>query len=304
MGQANRTAAFAHARGQLLAAAYRCAAGEAASASARTILQGRLALRPGAVDLAADAVARAATRSLLSRGWRPAELHQFGAKRLDPLATSYLRDCLAGASQFVSDRSWRAELAALGASPWWTPDKAHLTQWAAIHGCRRAETVAVVVDVLALLEFLPRTQDRRLDSPIGRELLPGTLVPDERIAAKITALLVRAASSDYPSEAAACAAKARELVGRYATVPSEPEARAGGTPRWTLQDPRATARALRAQVRAGFTTGRAVAGEPLRYAAAFEDELEHLAGALVEQAMRTLPARRLRSGRPYLPAAG
>jgi hypothetical protein len=166
---------------------------------------------------AADALARDSARAALTHGWTPAALHRFAQRRLDPAAMTYLTDALAAAGQVSLAPPWHAELAEVGASVWWSVTAPHLTQWSARHGHKRFETMRIVIDVLALLCHVPRTDAPLPGSPQRLHLEAGALVRDRRIAAKIDALHARSAASSYPEEAQACAAKAQQLLIRHAT---------------------------------------------------------------------------------------
>jgi Protein of unknown function (DUF2786) len=223
------------------------------------LVDGRLALRPHTVDLAADAAIREAAHTVLTHGWQPVEVHTFGARRLDAVALSYLVDALVAAAQWSPGAPWFAELSALRARVWWTAGQPHLGQWAARHGQRRLDAVRTAVDVLALLTYLPRTDSPQPNTPAPPAVAPEALVRDERIVARIDALLARAGRSDYPDEAVACASKAQELMVRYATgpLPASGMAAADGVAaalrRLCAENPLLVARTLlaRARLRAG-----------------------------------------------------
>jgi hypothetical protein len=215
-----RTESFAEATRLLRTAALARAIDEPGSARLTPLLQGRLALRPHTVDLAADAAVREATHTVLTHGWKPAEVHTFAARRLDPAALTYLVDALAATAQWSAGVPWLAELAALRARVWWTAAEPHLGQWAARHEHRRFDAIRIAVDVLALLSYLPRTDRPQPGTPPPLAIAPEALVQDERIIGRIDALLARAGSSNFPDEALACASKAQELMLRYASAPA------------------------------------------------------------------------------------
>jgi Protein of unknown function (DUF2786) len=183
------------------------------------LLHGRFALRPHTVDLAVDATVRDAAHELLTHGWTPAEMHAFAAKRLDPVALTFLVDALAGTAKWTVGAPWLAQLRTLSAVIWWSSAEPHVRQWSARHDRGRAETLRVVVDVLALLAYVPRTDAPQPGMPAAVDLPPDAVVDDERLAGRIDALLTRAGRTDFAEEARACAAKAQELLLRYAARP-------------------------------------------------------------------------------------
>jgi hypothetical protein len=256
------------------------------------LLRGRLALRAHTVDLALDALSRDAVHLLLTHGWSPAELHAFARRRLDPAAMSYLLDALAAAAQVTVAAPWRAELAQLGAHVWWSVGRSHTAQWAARHGHKRVEAIRVGVEVLALLCHIPRTESPVPGAPSPLPLEPGTLVHDKRIAAKIDALLARAGDSSFPEEAAACAAKAQELMVRYATVPDI----AAGAPvsatasaaieQLLTEGPAVVAKTIFSGMRLGLS----LLTDPRRLATTVGAEMAHLVQKLATSLPSVVPA--------------
>jgi hypothetical protein len=204
------------------------------------LLHGRFALRPHTVDLAVDAAVREAAHELLTHGWTPAQLHAFAAKRLDPLAVTYLVDALAGTAQWTVAAPWLTQLRELSAAIWWSSAQPHVRQWSARHGRGRAETLRVVVDVLALLAYVPRTDGPQPGMPAPLALPADAVVEDERVAGRIDALLARAGRTEYAAEAQACAARAQDLLLRHATAPE--------VHRRVLADPRRLVAAVGAEV--------------------------------------------------------
>jgi hypothetical protein len=204
------------------------------------LLRGHFALRPHTVDRAVDAAVREAAHDLLTRGWRPAEVVRFAASRLDPAACSFLLDALAGTAQWTAVPPWLAELQAAGARVWWSSARPHVTQWAERHAASRAETLRVAVDALAVLAYVPRTDAVQPGMPGPVPLAPGTVVADEKVAGRVDALLARAIATDHPEEGRAAAAKAQELLLRYASAPA---VRRSG-----LRSPRHLAAAVAAEV--------------------------------------------------------
>jgi hypothetical protein len=181
------------------------------------LLEGRFALRPHAVDRAVDATVREAAHDLLTRGWRPTEVVRFAARRLDPAARSFLLDALAATAQWTAGPPWLAELRATGARVWWSSARPHVTQWAERHAAGRAETLRVVVDALAVLAYVPRTDAAQPGMPPPVPVAADTVVADEKLARRVDALLARAVDTDYPAEGRAAAARAQALLVRHAS---------------------------------------------------------------------------------------
>ena len=107
------------------------------------LLQGRLALRARTVDVAVDTAVSDAARALLAQGWTADEIHAHGARRLDRTELEFVVDSLATSAR---------------------PDGSYVGRWAARHRRTRGDAVRAAVKVLALLSYVPATDQR----PYGR----------------------------------------------------------------------------------------------------------------------------------------
>jgi len=260
------------------------------------LLRGRLALRAHTVDLAVDALTRETAQVLLTHGWTPSELAEFAGRRLDPLSQKYLLDAIAAATHVTVAPPWAGELPGLGVEMWWSVSQPHLAQWSARHRVKRVESIAAAVEVLALLLHVPRTDEPMPGAPEPLEIEPGSLVHDPRMAAKIDALLARAADTSFPEEARSCAAKAQELMVRYATVPdvalSGPitMVATAALEQLVAEGPAVVAKTLFA----GLRRGAAILVDPRRLASSVGDEVVHLFQRLAAALLPTasaIPAR-------------
>ena len=187
-------------------------------ATVAPLLRGELGAHPHVVDLALDAALREAAFVPLTHGWAVDELRDFARPRLDPQALRYLVDVLGATAQWCAAGEWFAELAGIGGDIWWTVGEPHARQWADRHAVRPARMLEIAVDVLALLISLPCTAEPRPETPEAPDLGAGRLVHDGRTVARIDALFAKAARSVFPDEVAAYAAKAQDLLVRYASA--------------------------------------------------------------------------------------
>jgi hypothetical protein len=177
-----------------------------------TAVEQRYSDSPLVVEAAADLVLGELAGELGRQGWDPADLWQVTNRKLDPLAVGLLVDTLAAEyvrrpAASVTARS-RDQLTDLGAVVWWERDRPHLGQWARRNGLSGHEAVAVVVRTAALWGCLPA-----LPLPEGNPMSRAGV--DERMLAKVRALLAKAESTQFPEEAEALSAKAQELMSRY-----------------------------------------------------------------------------------------
>jgi hypothetical protein len=177
------------------------------------------------VDRAAEVVLRACCDTAWRRGWLPAELlHQGRRSSSAPVGRLV---AAAIANDHVERRSttlhpaWVAHVEALelppadGRAGW-------VTRWATGTALPRARTVALVVQAIARLSFLPPLD--ALLPPPGATAVP---VPSwylfgtddtgaHPVLGRIRALLAKAESTTFEAEALAFTAKAHELMAKHA----------------------------------------------------------------------------------------
>lgn len=173
---------------------------------------------------AAGLALRRAVSELWQRGWLPYDVTRIAGRQLAGPAAALVLDTIAAEAQqyplATLHPRWQAQLRQIDAITWWRPDRAHLGQWADRHGLSHAESVGTVIAVLALLLALPR-----LPCILP---LPGRANPaadhaashhagvDQKVLARVRALLAKAESTQFPDEAEALSAKAQELMNRHA----------------------------------------------------------------------------------------
>ncbi|WP_165969420.1 DUF2786 domain-containing protein [Actinomadura sp. KC06] len=120
----------------------------------------------------------------------------------------------------VDDR-WREQLTVLGAEEWWEDDDKHPDAWRMREGVEHALYVACAVELVHLLEYLPRLPSMgpppgtssTADTP-GRSATTPREV-DQRTLSRVRALLAKAESTEFPEEAEALSARAQELMARH-----------------------------------------------------------------------------------------
>jgi len=158
------------------------------------------------------------------RGWQPAELvrhveRQFGSRHAR-LATDAVAAEMRGYAAAAVDDRWAAQLAALGAKPWWDRDDGYLTQWGIRERINRVTLVSCVLETLFALAVVPEMSRlcplpgsaRR--GPLTAEGTPGQPV-SQRLLDRVRALLAKAESTEFPEEAEALTSRAQELMARH-----------------------------------------------------------------------------------------
>lgn len=243
-----------------------------------------------------------------ARGWSPEDLHQLARRQLDAAAVGYLVDAIADESQQYAKAAvpqrWCDELLQVGAVVWWEPrpgDPAlgHLLQWARRHGRSVAETLATVIEILALLLSLP-VLPRIVPPPGSAATASPRRGVDQKVLARVRGLLAKAESTTFPEEAEALSAKAQELMSRHCLeriVVDSFDGAAGAHPaaarRLWLDNPYVAAKALLVGAVAEANRCRTVLSEKLGFTTVLGDEVdlevvELLATSLLVQATRAM----------------
>lgn len=151
---------------------------------------GALAASPvGLVDAAGAAITRDILGALVDSGWTPNDLAEIGRRRLNEPARRYLR----------SFDGPQCE----GAQP-------YLSQWAGQHDLPREEALGAILEMLVTLSNLPPMAQTGTHSAHHVDSV------EERMLAKVRALLAKAESTEFEAEAEALTGAAQKLMSRYA----------------------------------------------------------------------------------------
>jgi hypothetical protein len=189
----------------------------------------RLTDRPGApgwhrtVDQALFAWLLRAVTSGWRLGWQPAELTRQVGRVAGDRHAGMAADLIAAELRRYAtariDEQWTAQLTAMGAELWWG-NGSYLELWRDRAGTGRAVAVTCALEVLYVLSSLPGLAQL---SPLPGAARCGALaadraVPhqvDQRMLARVRALLAKAESTDFVAEAEALTARAQELMARH-----------------------------------------------------------------------------------------
>jgi hypothetical protein len=167
-----------------------------------------------------DSLIRAVTAGW-RQGWQPAEVvrqigRQFGARHAR-MATDAATMEMRNYTSAAVDERWQAQLAALGAAAWWRSDDGYLQQWREREQADTEAAVTCALEVLFGFSALPRL-GRLCPLPgTARQGVPASQQTEARAAGqralgRARALLVKAESTDFPSEAETLSARAQELL--------------------------------------------------------------------------------------------
>jgi hypothetical protein len=181
-----------------------------------------LALSDVAMDRAVDEVFTRLLGGMFAGGWTPIDLHEVSRRRADGVGSSYLMDAVAAATadhpEHLVDPRWSAQLEQVDGRVWWDRRRPQLGQWAARHGKARHDALVMVLELFAVCDALTRIE--QVLPPPGTQPQAGSVrtidAAQEKILAKVRALLAKAESTDFDEEAEALSAKAQELMSRYA----------------------------------------------------------------------------------------
>lgn len=170
-------------------------------------------------DIAAELAVHEAIRAAWEHGWSPADLHEIGRRRADAAAVHYLDEAIVTESRQYATATlhprWRAELSDISSAVGPVDSAPQMHRWVTARRADQKTVVAVVLRVLHLLAGLPAI--RGLLPPPGANRQPSNVnsAVDEKMLARVRALLAKAEATDYPEEAEALSAKAQALMARY-----------------------------------------------------------------------------------------
>jgi len=265
---------------------------------------------PGAgseLDSAAECAVIEMIGEVWQGGWLPSDLDEIARRRCDAQVAGYLGEAIIIESRqyppAMVHPMWRAAVAriraGLDAGVDLSSDAPHPWQWAARNASSRAESLGVVLRLLAFLGSLP-VLGRLLPLPgQNRHSVAATEHEvDEKALARVRALLAKAESTEFPEEAEALSAKAQELMSRYSLHQAITEHHRGcavaaaGRRLW-MDVPYTGAKALLVQVVATANRCRAVWSEKLGFitvvgAETDLDLVELLSTSLLVQANRAM----------------
>ncbi len=153
------------------------------------------------------------------RGWRPVELDRLVARRVGVGAAALLRDATAETlrrhAAVTVAPDWLAQAEEIEASVWWAPDVSYVSARASLDGAGMATVVPELVAALHTLRVVP---DLALLGPLPGDWtsLPDRAdVVDDRILARVRALLAKAESTTFEAEAETFTAGAQSLMARH-----------------------------------------------------------------------------------------
>ncbi len=292
----------------LLSAAREHGAGDPdAAASIGAMVADRCGHQPSLVAAAVRCAVVPLITTAWTRGWSPEDLHQMARRRLTAAGVGYLVDAIADEGERYAKAAlaqrWCDDLRQIGAVVWWEAGRpgGHLLQWARRDDHSLADALTTIIEVLAVLLALPVLP--RIVPPPGSAAATATAPRggvDQKMLARVRALLAKAESTTFPEEAEALSAKAQELMSRYSLERIVVENSAPGSDphpaaarRLWLDNPYVAAKALLVGAVAEANRCRTVLSEKLGFTTVLGDQVdleivELLATSLLVQATRAM----------------
>lgn len=156
-------------------------------------------------------------------GWQPADILRVASRRLGGRHVHLTRDAIAaelhGYAAATIDPRWTAQLTEHDVRVWWSTDQTYLHARCRDDALAWPTIVSVAIEVLSLLSALPELEKL---GPIPGSARPGQSAArhqrstvDERVLARVRALLAKAESTTFPAEAEAFSAGAQALMARH-----------------------------------------------------------------------------------------
>lgn len=171
------------------------------------------------LDIAADLAVHGAIRAAWVHGWSPTDLHEIARRRMDATAVRYLDEAIVLESRRYSVATlhprWREQLADISKAVGPSASSPQMWRWAAAHSTDESTALTVVLQVLHVVGRIP-TIEALLPLPGSHSGQPAVAAEvDEKMLARVRALLAKAEATDYPDEAEALSAKAQALMVRH-----------------------------------------------------------------------------------------
>ncbi|RJQ78808.1 DUF2786 domain-containing protein [Pseudonocardiaceae bacterium YIM PH 21723] len=254
------------------------------------------------VDQAVHTVSLRLLRQSWQRGWLPEDVLQMSIRRCGAEVRSLVVDLLAAeTAQYAPptvDERWLEQLRAVGAEPWWDREAPHLSQWTARHGVDRIRALTLLLAAQRCWSRLP-VLARILPLPgSATQASGGVRGVDQKVLARVRALLAKAESTGYAAEAEALSAKAQQLMAKHAferamLADPEPVDPTADVRRLWLDSPYTSAKSAVVSSIARANRCRAVYYDKLGFVAVVGDQtdlqiVELLATSLLVQATRAM----------------
>lgn len=247
-------------------------------------------------------------RQAWESGWQPRDIVEYLRRRADKAAVELVTHAIVSeTAQYAPatiDGRWSEQIDSIGAERWWADDRPLLDAWVkryatdAVIIWRIAATVVGIVQALGSLNVtlpLPGSAAARATARTGDV--------DEKVLARVRALLAKAESTEYPDEAEALSAKAQQLMTKFSLDRVLVEEATGERPddriserRIWLDKPYVSAKAMLVTAVAGVNRCRSILFDKVGFMSVVGDRtdvrlVEVLTTSLLVQANRAMLAQ-------------
>jgi hypothetical protein len=266
------------------------------------------------IDAAIMSVLRSQVANAWTNGWLPVDVYEMTRRRRGELTANLAMDVIADDTMqhpaATIHPRWNRQLDQLGVQLWWRLDRPHLSQWADRHQLDRQTALSVAVELASLLMTLGRLPT--LVPPPGRAVVTDAERPagkvDEKMLAKVRALLAKAESTSFSEEAEALSAKAHELMTRYSleramTEPTLEKPTASASRTW-LDAPYIGAKAVLIGEVASAHRCRTVSYEKLGFVTVLGDDADVAAVELLTTSLMVQATRAMLGGGRHVSVTG
>jgi hypothetical protein len=172
------------------------------------------------VDIAIERRLTGALRRAWESGWQPLDIVEYMRRRTDEPEVALVTDAIASeTAQYAPatiDGRWSEQIDSIGAERWWPGDRPLLNAWTQRYATDAVvvwHIAAVVVGIVQALRSLNVTLP--LPGSASARATTRTGDVDEKVLARVRALLAKAESTEYPDEAEALSAKAQQLMTKF-----------------------------------------------------------------------------------------
>lgn len=260
------------------------------------------------VDVAIERRLTGALRTAWESGWQPLDIVEYMRRQAEESEVILVTDAIASeTAQYAPatiDGRWSEQIDSIGAERWWPDERPLLDAWTERYATEAVIVWHIAAIVMGILEALVSLNvTLPLPGSAAARAAARTGDVDEKVLARVRALLAKAESTEYPDEAEALSAKAQQLMTKFSLDRVLVEETAGeriddgvAERRIWLDKPYVSAKAMLVTVVAGVNRCRSILFDKIGFASVVGDPtdvrlVEVLTTSLLVQANRAMLAQ-------------
>jgi hypothetical protein len=176
------------------------------------------------IDRALTEALRSAVAAAWRRGWQPADVVRFVGRELagphQYLSRAAIAAELGSYAAVTIDPQWSDQLTAIEATVWWPTEQTFVAACAEAHRGGWSDFVPMALELLSLMTRLPELErlgplPGSADATARHAADRAARSVDERVLARVRALLAKAESTNFPAEAETFTSGAQALMARH-----------------------------------------------------------------------------------------